>query len=193
MRIPVLVTLAACTAPAAIPATPIAPPFTLRTGDIHDFDFIAGAWTLDNRRLKARFAGSSDWDEFPAVDCGAVYLGSIVDVDELKFPTKGWAGVTVRSFDIAKHQWSIYWISSRTGLVTPPVVGGFDGDHGEFFGEDTDDGRHVWVRFLWVKRGPDHFHWEQAFSRDGKTWEVNWMNDLTRADPATICNGVSPR
>ncbi|HEU4732807.1 MAG TPA: hypothetical protein VFT22_33155, partial [Kofleriaceae bacterium] len=43
---------------------------TARTGDVHDFDFIAGAWTLQNRRLKARWAGSHDWDEFPAVDCG---------------------------------------------------------------------------------------------------------------------------
>ena len=25
---------------------------TARTGDVHDFDFIAGAWTLQNRRLK---------------------------------------------------------------------------------------------------------------------------------------------
>lgn len=30
-------------------------------------------------------------------------------------------------------------------------------------------------------------------SLDGKTWEVNWMNDLTRADPAKICDGVHPR
>jgi len=44
-----------------------------------------------------------------------------------------------------------------------------------------------------VKKGPDHAHWEQAFSLDGKTWEVNWMNDLTRANASTICNGASPR
>jgi hypothetical protein len=28
---------------------------------------------------------------------------------------------------------------------------------------------------------------------DGKAWEVNWMTDHTRADPAAICDGVQPR
>jgi hypothetical protein len=166
---------------------------TERTGGLHDFDFLAGAWTLQNRRLKARLVGSHDWDEFPAVDCAAIYLGGVVNVDELHFPTKGWSGVTFRNFDTEKRQWSIYWVNSRNGKMFPPVVGGFEGDRGEFYGEDDDDGRHVKVRFLWIKHGPDHAHWEQAFSVDGKTWEVNWMNDLTRADPAKICNGVRPR
>jgi hypothetical protein len=166
---------------------------TARTGDIHDFDFLAGAWTLQNRRLKARGIGSKDWDEFPAEDCAAIHLGGGVNVDEIHFPTKGWAGVTFRTFDIEKRQWSIYWVSSRSGKMMPPVVGGFDGDRGEFYGEDEDGGRPIKARFLWIKQGPDHAHWEQAFSFDGKTWEVNWTNDLTRADPASICDGVHPR
>jgi hypothetical protein len=166
---------------------------TARTGEVHDFDFIAGAWTLENRRLKQRWVGSSEWDEFPAVDCGAVYLGGVVNIDELAFPTKGWAGVTFRTFDLEKRQWSIYWVNSKTGKMFPPVVGGFQGDRGEFYGEDDDDGKPVKVRFLWIKRGPDHAHWEQAFSLDGKTWEVNWMNDLTRADPSKVCVGGRPQ
>jgi hypothetical protein len=164
-----------------------------RTGDLHDFDFIAGAWTLQNSRLKARLVGSHDWEEFPAVDCGAVYLGGVVNVDELVFPTKGWSGVTFRNYDTEKHQWSIYWVNSRSGKMFPPVLGGFTGDRGEFYGEDEDDGRKVKVRFLWIKHGPDRAHWEQAFTLDGVNWEVNWRNDLTRADPAKICDGVSPR
>ena len=191
---------AAGKAPAARPADDANPAGTYaytmaRTGNLHDFDFIGGAWTLQNRRLKQRWVADKDrqWDEFPAVDCGAVYLGSTVNVDEIHFPTRGWAGVTFRNFDLEKRQWSIHWVSSRTGKVDPGVFGGFDGDRGEFYGEDVDDGRPVKVRYLWIKHGPDHAHWEQAFSLDGKTWEVNWMNDLTRADPAKICDGVHPR
>jgi hypothetical protein len=129
-----------------------------------------------------------------AANHGALlYLGGVVDVDELHFTTKGWAGVTFRTFDTEKRQWSIYWVNSRNGKMFPPVVGGFDGDRGEFYGEDEDEGRPIKVRFLWIKQGPDHAHWEQAFSLDGQTWEVNWMNDLTRADPASTCDGVRPR
>jgi len=192
--------LTACSAASGAPtaAGPASPAgeyayTTARTGGLHDFDFIAGAWTLQNRRLKARWVGSNDWDEFPAVDCGAVYLGGVANVDELHFPSKGWGGITFRTFDVEKRQWSIYWVNSKTGKMFPPVVGGFEGDRGEFYGEDDDGGRPVKVRFLWIKHGPDHAHWEQAFSLDGKTWEVNWMNDLTRADPSTICDGVRPR
>jgi hypothetical protein len=172
--------------PGAGPVSPAIPAdAALPTGDVHDFDFLAGDWTLTNRRLKKRGVGSTEWDEFPATDHAVVVLGSVVNMDEVTFPTKGWAGVTVRTFDRAKKQWSIYWVNSKNGVLTPPEVGGFTGDRGEFFGEDDDDGRKVKVRYLWIKRGPDSAHWEQSFSYDeGRTWETNWVNDLTRVKAA---------
>jgi hypothetical protein len=168
--------LTACASSAATP-----PGYTLaKTGDLHDFDFIDGSWTVANRRLDKRGAGSTIWEEFPATITGKVHLGGVANVDELVFPTKGWAGLTVRTFDREKRQWSIYWISSRTGTMYPPVHGGFDGDRGEFYGTDTDEDRPVHVRFVWIKQGPDRATWEQSFSFDGATWEVNWQNTLTR-------------
>lgn len=153
----------------------------VRTGDLHDFDMFAGDWTLANRRLKARGVGSKDWEEFPATSRTTIHLGSVANVDEIVFPTKGWSGLTVRTFDREKRQWSIYWVNSRDGVMFPPVVGGFTGDRGEFYGDDEDDGRKVKVRFVWTRRGPDAARWEQSFSYDdGRTWETNWVNDLTR-------------
>src|SRR6185369_15610750 len=83
--------------------------------------------------------------------CMALYLGGMATVDELYFPTKGWSGLTLRTFELAKHQWSIYWVSSARGKLETPVVGGFDGEHGEFYGEDVDGGRPVKVRYTWNK------------------------------------------
>ena len=37
------------------------------TGDIHDFDFLFGNWSVTNRRLKQRWVGSDDWDVFTGV------------------------------------------------------------------------------------------------------------------------------
>lgn len=195
-RLLLLAALATCAVAPNLAAPPPAQPTStagLPTGDVHDFDVFAGAWMFANRRLKQRGVGSTEWDTFPAVSCTTSYLSGVANVDEVYFPTKGWGGLTVRTFDRAKRQWSIYWVNSREGVMFPPVVGGFDGTHGEFYGNDTDDGRPVRVRFRWTVHDRDHLTWEQSFSYDGKTWEMNWTNDLTRGDEAALCDHGQPR
>jgi hypothetical protein len=187
---------AAATAPA--PTSEVKPDPALGyslegTGDLHDFDTFAGAWSFQNWRLKQRGVGSTEWDEFPATSCTTLYLGGGANVDEVVFPTKGWSGLTVRTFHKEKRQWSIYWVNSRDGAMYPPVVGGFAGDTGDFFGPDTDDGRPVLVRFHWTRFSPDHLKWEQSFSYDGRSWETNWINELQRVDEATTCDHGRPR
>jgi hypothetical protein len=151
------------------------------TGDVHDFDFFIGKWQSANRRLKKRWVGSKDWDEFPSsLEC-VRYMGGIVNVEEVDFPTQGWHGMTVRTFSLEQRQWSIYWINSKTGDLFPPVVGGFTGDHGVFYGDDTDDGIPVKVVFNWTRLGPNAARWQQDFSKDGgKTWETNWSTEHKR-------------
>ena len=188
-----LITLIMGTACATPSRQPPPATVTTHTGDAHDFDYFVGGWTTQQRRLKARGVGSNDWEEFPATLCMRLYLDGIATVDELFLPTKGWAGLTLRTFDARKRQWSIYWVSSKTGILSTPVVGGFEGDRGEFYGDDEDDGRPVGVRFAWTKIDHDHAHWEQAFSYDGKIWEVNWTADFVRADPETTCEDGRPR
>lgn len=177
----------------ASPARPTLPAVTLPTGGVHDFDYFEGGWTTAQRRLKVRGVGSTDWDEFPGTLCMRPYLGGMVTVDELAFPTKGWSGLTVRAFDHAQQRWAVYWINSKTGTVGTPVRGGFSGERGEFYGEDEDGGHPVRVRYRWHKVDRDHARWEQAFSRDGATWETNWTADFTRTDAATACSAGRPR
>ena len=163
------------------------------TGDMHDFDYFAGGWTTTQRRLRLRGVGSSDWEAFSAVECLTVYLGGLATVDELYIPTKKHAGLTLRTFNVEKRQWSIYWVSSTSGRLDPvPVVGGFDGNRGEFYAADQEDGRPIKVRYRWNKLDHDHARWEQAFSYDNKTWETNWVADFTRADAAKICEHGQP-
>jgi hypothetical protein len=164
------------------------------TGNAHDFDYFVGGWTTKQRRLKARGVGSSDWEEFPATLCMSLYLGGIATVDEMFMPTRNSAGLTVRAFDVQKHQWSIYWVSSTTGTLDPvPVVGGFQGARGEFYAPDEDNHRPVKVRYQWDKIDPNHARWSQAFSYDNRTWETNWIADFTRADAAVVCENGRPK
>ena len=153
----------------------------LPTGEVNDFDFLAGTWSVKNRRLRARGVGSNDWDEFPGTSRASLHLGGVANMDEIAFPTKGFSGMTVRCFDLSTKRWSIYWVSSSTGLMYPPVRGGFTGDRGEFYGEDDDGGQRVTVRFVWTKLGANAARWEQAFSAGGATWETNWVMDFERS------------
>lgn len=166
-------------------ANSTAPAFNLSTenlpkGDIHDFDFFVGKWRFVNRRLKKRWVGSNDWETFPATLWCNSYLGGVVNIDEADFPTKGFSGMTVRVFNHQRRQWSLYWINSGTGELFAPVVGGFTGDRGEFYGDDIDDGKPIKVVFRWSRLGADAARWEQAFSLDGKNWETNWIIEHSR-------------
>ena len=151
------------------------------TGDIHDFDFLFGNWSVDNRRLKQRWLGSDDWDVFTGVQRCEPHLGGAANIDEINCPTRGLSGMTIRLFDRAACRWSIYWVNSSGATLFPPVQGGFVGDYGLFFGTDEDGGRPVRVKFLWEKQGPIHARWSQAFSRDGEQWETNWIMEFTRS------------
>ena len=150
-------------------------------GRPNDFAFLVGRWNVANRRLRRRFAGCDDWDRFDAAQQGWSMLDGGVSVDEIRFPDQGFSGCTVRTLDRSAQLWSIYWVDSRHGRLFPPVHGGFDGARGEFYGDDEDDGRAVRVRFVWNRLGPDAARWEQAFSLDGRAWELNWVMEMHRA------------
>lgn len=157
----------------------------------HDFDFWHGTWRIHNRLLKARLAGSTEWVEFEARGRTWPILNGLGNQDE--FRTDFWprfVGMTFRFFDAKTRQWSIYWADSRRGALEPPVVGGFEGETGTFYGDDVFEGRPIRVRFIWT-RAP-RVRWEQAFSADGgRTWETNWTMDMTREDrPAREDYGV---
>ncbi|MGH3401810.1 MAG: hypothetical protein ACRDRJ_04710 [Streptosporangiaceae bacterium] len=101
--------------------------------------------------------------------------------DEISFPTKGFAGLTLRLYEAESAQWSLYWASKRTGTLFPPVVGRFVDGRGEFYGDDTYDGKDIRARFIWSEITAGSARWEQAFSIDQEqTWVTNWIMDLTR-------------
>lgn len=169
---------------------------TAVTGDMHDFDYFMGSgWITQQRRLKDVGVGSADWVTFPGTLCAALYLNGMATVDEMHLPTLGMSGMTIRTFDPATHQWSIYWVSSRTGKLDSSVMkGGFHGKLGQFYAEDRDaHGRPIKVRFLWKIIDHDHARWEQAFSYDNRSWETNWTSDFVRADRDKVCEGGRPR
>ena len=149
-----------------------------------DFDFLHGDWTVHNRRLKERLRGSREWETFEATSRCVSLLDGLGNQDEFRSPARpGFVGMSLRFFDPAARRWSIFWVDNRTGVLQPPVVGGFEGEVGRFEGDDELRGQRIRVRFSWTLVHSGHPRWEQAFSADGgKTWETNWVMDFTRPD-----------
>ena len=149
----------------------------------HDFDFLFGQWRIHNQRLKQRLAGCTDWEQFDAIGDCAPILGGIGNMDSFESDWGGdFRGMTLRLFDLKSKQWSLYWANSKQGsLGGPPNVGEFKNGRGEFFNQESLNGRAIYVRFVFSDITPTSFRFEQAFSGDGgKTWEVNWKATFTR-------------
>ena len=188
-------TLAESSAPSAKTACTSTPTAAnpLKTGDSargstpHDWDWLVGRWTVKHRRLKARLAGSTEWEEFNGASVVWLTMGGAGTFDEntIEIPSGTYRANGIRAYDAKTRQWSIWWLDERhPDAIEPPVRGGFKDGIGTFSGDDTLNGKPIKVRFEWSKITANSAHWEQAFSPDGgATWEMIWAMDFTRATP----------
>jgi hypothetical protein len=94
--------------------------------------------------------------------------------------------LSLRLYNPDTRQWNISWANSNDGMLGPPMVGGFDAKgRGEFYNQETFNGRAIFVRFIFSDITRTSFRLEQAFSNDGGTiWEANWVARFTRQLPA---------
>jgi hypothetical protein len=150
-----------------------------------DFDFFIGRWQARNRRLRERLKGSNDWEEIEGVATIRKVLGGMGNIDEITMEreTGRLEGMTLRLYNPKSRQWSLYWASSADGILQPPFIGSFAEGRGEFYSQESFEGRSVFVRFICSDITETSCRWEQAFSADGgKTWEINWIAELTRLE-----------
>jgi hypothetical protein len=149
----------------------------------HDFDFEIGAWDAHVRRLVEPLTGSTTWAEYDGLSVvrevwdGKANLGEI----DLTGPSGGIRGLSLRLYDPGTRQWRIHWANATDGLIGPAMVGGFHDGRGEFYNQETFQGRAVYVRFIFSDITERTFRLEQAFSADGgRTWEANWIATFER-------------
>ena len=169
--------------PASSQTTPAAAPAQLRDGQ-HDFDFHFGTCHTHIRSLTHPLTGSTTWVELDGtVKTRKVWDGR-ANLEELEAGngTTHFQGLTLFLYNPEAHQWSQDFANINSGtLSTPPLIGEFKDGRGELFAQDTLNGRTILVRFVWSNITPNSHHVEQAFSEDGgKTWEPNFVADLTR-------------
>jgi hypothetical protein len=149
----------------------------------HDFDFEIGVWTTHLRRLLHPLTGSTTWVEYdgttrvqPVWDGRANLLELVADG-----PAGHFEGLNLRLYNPASHQWSLNFSNSNGGTLSQPTIGEFRNGRGEFYDQETLDGRAILVRFVIMDITTTSARFEQSFSDDGgKTWELNWVAIDTR-------------
>lgn len=152
----------------------------------HDFDFLIGDWKAHVRRLPDRLNNSNVWVEYDGISNHHKLLDSNANFEQFEVTSTDKKlhikAQTLRLYNPETHQWSIYLVDLDNGtLDTPPVVGGFTGKRGEFYHQETLKGRTILVRYVWLDLSPNSARMEQSYSPDGgKTWEVNWICELSR-------------
>jgi hypothetical protein len=147
----------------------------------HDFDFYVGTWTVRNRRLRKALAGCTEWYEFEATSTARAIVGGMGNVDEYEAPSEGIVGFTIRMYDPEHDHWLLYWAGRTGGPLLNPQVGRMEDGRGDFYADDTWEGKPIRVVYRWTVLGDDEARWEQAFSEDGgETWETNWVMESTR-------------
>lgn len=149
----------------------------------HDFDWQLGSWKIHMHRLLHPLTGSNSWAELD----GTVVVRKIWDGrgNLAEITADGPSGhlefLSLRLYDLAARQWSLNFASSSGGTLGVPLYGEFKDGRGEFYDQETYNGRMILVRFVFSTLSADSTRDEQSFSADGgKTWEVNWINTQTR-------------
>ena len=149
----------------------------------HDFDFEIGTWKTHLRRLQRPLSGSTNWVEYDGTTVVSKVLDGRANLVELKVngPAGRLEGLSLRLYNPQSRQWSLNFANINDGQMTRPAIGEFKNGRGEFYNEDTYNGRAIFVRFVITEIADDQYRFEQSFSADGgQTWEVNWIAIDTR-------------
>jgi hypothetical protein len=149
----------------------------------HDFDFEIGTWKTHLKRLQRPLTGSTTWVEYEGTTVVRKVWDGRANLVELnvKGPAGRIEGLSLRLYNPQSRQWSLNFANSASGSLTIPSIGSFKNGRGEFYAQETLNGRSIFVRFVIYDITPNSARFEQAFSDDGgKTWEVNWIATDTR-------------
>ncbi len=149
----------------------------------HDFDFEIGTWKTQLSRLLHPLTGSTTWVKHEGTTVVRKVWNGRANLVELEADGPGghFQGLSLRLYNPQSRQWSLNFANINDGTMSQPTIGEFKNGRGEFFDQESLNGRAIFVRFVISDITPTSCRFEQAFSDDGgKTWEVNWIATDTR-------------
>lgn len=172
-----------CVALPAAAATASALASVQRDG-AHDFDFEIGTWESHLSRLLHPLSGSATWTEYEGSTVVRKVWNGRANLVELQVdgPAGHIEALSLRLYNPETRQWSLNFANSKIGALSGPAsIGEFKNGRGEFFDQESFNGRTILVRFIISDITSNSCRFEQAYSDDGgKTWETNWIATDTR-------------
>ncbi len=172
-----------------VPAFPQTAPVAAETGaqpprdGQHDFDFTFGTWKTHISRLQHPLTGSTTWIQLDGTKVVRKVWNGRAQLEEIEADgsTGHFEDLNLFLYNPQAHQWSLNFANSNDGTMGQPSIGEFKNGRGEFFDQQSFNGRAIQVRQVWSNITPDSHRFEQSFSDDGgKTWEPNFIAMLTR-------------
>jgi hypothetical protein len=162
-------------------------PETLKDRDgQYDFDFNIGTWKTHIKRLRHPLANSTEWFEMHGTVAVSKVWNGRANLEEIEIdgPNGHLEGLTLRLYNPESHQWFLHWVNASDGILGQPMIGEFKNGQGEFYDQETFNGRAILVRQIFSNITTNSYNFEQSFSDDGgKTWESNWVATVYRESP----------
>jgi len=149
----------------------------------HDFDFETGTWKTHLKRLIHPLTGSTTWAEYNGISVVSKVWGGRANMVELEAdgPAGHIEALSLRLYNPVARQWSLNFAGGSSGTLGQPSIGEFKNGRGEFYDQESYNGRAILLRFVITRISQDVCWFEQSFSDDGgKTWELNWIATDTR-------------
>jgi hypothetical protein len=147
----------------------------------HDFDSLVGTWKGHTKYRPHPFAGSDTWIESDGTEIfQKLWDGAMLELSEGASANRP-VGLMLYTYNPQSHQWYVYFANSKDGKVGLPNVGEFRNGLGEFFVQDTLNGKSLLNRYVWSQIASSSPHFEESWSSDGgRTWEPVRIVDLAR-------------
>ena len=130
-----------------------------------DFDFHIGTWKTHLKRRLHPLTGSNTWVEYEGTTVVRKVWNGRANLVELTVdgPAGHFEGLNLRLYNPKSHQWSLNFANANDDTLTQPTIGEFKNGRGEFYDQETLNGRAILVRFVISDITQNSCRFEQSF------------------------------
>jgi len=159
------------------------PPHVNEPAQQHGFDWQFGSWKIHMRRQLGALTPSARWADLDGTVKVEKFWNGRANIAEIECsgPASSVEILALRLYLPQTHQWTLAFAGSGDGTLGAPMYGSFKNGRGEFYDQESYNGRAILDKFVFFDTAKTPTRDEEYFSEDaGKTWVVAFDNYQTR-------------